>query len=204
MTPKRPVVVLTGYGEFQTFTNNISEQVVRYLTEKGIPEVELHTDIITVAYDDVTRVSAELHSKHKPIVTIHCGLHYLADAVVLERKARNNGYDILDVKEQLPPGNCCYPQFRSEEACLETCLNVDDIISSINCPVPLTTSSDAGLYLCEFIYYNSLRRNPNTLFVHLPPLERGFKLEDLAEVVRQIVISAVEQCKNRLRNKDSL
>ena len=52
------------------------------------------------------------------------------------------------------------------------------------------TSCDAGLYLCEFIYYRGLREmKGNSIFVHVPPMdvlpsEQAAKtIKDIAETI---------------------
>ncbi|OQR67670.1 pyroglutamyl-peptidase 1-like [Tropilaelaps mercedesae] len=189
-----PVVLITGYGLFRDFSTNSSKEVVEQLGKVGIENIDLRTEILPVEYNQVKRRSQELFEKHQPILTVHCGMHSKAHAVVLEQKARNSGYDAADVQGQLPENNCCMscasPEF------LTTSLDLEAIAAQIGkgISMPVYISRDAGNYLCEFIYYCSLSRCRRTLFVHFPHLSSEFTLEGLANTLKRIVVIAVAQC----------
>lgn len=52
----------------------------------------------------------------------------------------------------------------------------------------MTTSSDAGRFLCEFIYYQSLFiDSKRTVFIHIPDLDDQFTVENLAETIQLII-----------------
>lgn len=57
----------------------------------GIENVDLRTEILSVVYSEVKKRTQELFEQHKPLLTVHCGMHSQADAVFLEQEARNSG-----------------------------------------------------------------------------------------------------------------
>lgn len=68
-----------------------NKQVVEQLGKTGIDNIDLRTEIFPVEYAEVKRRSQELFEEHHPLLTIHCGMHSQARAVVLEQEARNSG-----------------------------------------------------------------------------------------------------------------
>lgn len=49
-------------------------------------------------------------------------------------------------------------------------------------------------YLCEYIFYKSLSINPKrTLFVHVPPINQPYTVNELAEAISIIVKCALKQ-----------
>ncbi|OQV19072.1 putative Pyroglutamyl-peptidase 1, partial [Hypsibius exemplaris] len=55
-------------------------------------------------------------------------------------------------------------------------------------------SEDAGRFLCEFIYYTSLRINEKaTLFIHVPPLDKPFGAAEIADAIKTVILRVCEQ-----------
>ena len=49
-------------------------------------------------------------------------------------------------------------------------------------------SNDAGRFLCEYLYYQSLFIDPKrTVFIHIPELNKKYTVENLAETIQLIV-----------------
>ena len=74
--------------------------------------------------------------------------------------------------------------------------------------VPVSTSEDAGRFLCEFIYLTSLkaaaraeggdgRRSEKVLFMHVPPLEEPFGVETGRKVLVEVVKGMVQAGEER-------
>ena len=79
---------------------------------------------------------------------------------------------------------------------LSTLLPIDAICARVQrcTSVPVKTSNDAGRFLCEFIYYQSLfidRRR--TVFIHVPDLDDQFTVENLAQAI-QLIIYELLRC----------
>ena len=55
-------------------------------------------------------------------------------------------------------------------------------------------SSDAGHYLCDFVFFKSLHAsNGRSLFIHVPPLNEPFTAQELAEIINMILHKIVDQ-----------
>jgi len=187
----RPVVVLTGYGLFHIYASNSSKEVVENIAASGIDGIDLRAEILPVAYDSVRKRTQELFEECRPCVTIHCGMYADANAVILEQIARNTGYDAADVRGEVLSSKCCV---ESSPEFLKTCLDLEKIVTDCKTSIPVYISRDAGLYLCEYVYYLSLNRCQRTLFIHLPEICETYPLDKLVEAVRRIIVLAVQQC----------
>lgn len=193
-----PTVLLTGFGLFRDYSHNSSSEVVKALASTGIPGTRLITQEVPVEYGHVSTVVPELWQKYKPDLVVHCGMHALARNLIVENQARNGGYCAADNRGTLPEqGLCC--GCSPEDERLSTCFDLAALTKQLKeagCPVPVETSSDAGRFLCEFIYFTSLRISPWTVFVHVPPIGEPYCVGQLASTVSKIVQQLLEQKKN--------
>lgn len=100
------------------------------------------------------------------------GVSHQADSLTIEHHAYNNGYNRLDIF------NKCPVQTNAECSILETGIDIKELCNSVNknfersgCKACL--SHNAGRYLCEYIFYQSLSIEPTkTLFVHVPDFDK--------------------------------
>lgn len=103
---------------------------------------------------------------------LHVGVSHKAESLTIERHACSNGYNRFDVC------NKCPDETTVECNVLETGIDVKELCDSVNenfeksrCKACL--SHDAGRYLCEYIFYQSLSIEPaKTLFVHVPDFDK--------------------------------
>lgn len=74
---------------------------------------------------------------------------------------------------------------------MKTLLPLDDIYAQVKrrTDVPVMISEDAGRFLCEYIYYQSLFIDPKrTVFIHIPDSDKQiFTVENLAETIQLII-----------------
>lgn len=198
----KPTVLLTGFGLFRDYSHNSSSEVVKALGATGIPGTRLVTQEVPVEYGHVSTVVPDLWLKHKPDLVVHCGMHALAHTLIVENQARNGGYCAADNRGTLPEqGLCCGCSPKDER--LSTCFDLvalTEQLKAAGCPVPVETSSDAGRFLCEFIYFTSLRISPWTVFVHVPPIGEPYCVEQLASTVSKIVQLLLEQKRNMAKS----
>ncbi|CAN7944682.1 unnamed protein product, partial [Ixodes hexagonus] len=199
-----PTVLLTGFGLFRDYQSNSSSEVVRELGKKGIPGVNLVVVEVPVEYEAVSTLVPRLWEQHRPVVSdtnnaqglaVHCGMDAGAQALVLEQVANNGGYCALDNQGALPSQGLCSGSCPQQKL-LRTTFDLDSLckkLKAASCQVPVQVSSDAGRFLCEFIYYTSLNISPSTVFVHVPPVDRPFSVEQLASTVGTIIQNLLEQ-----------
>jgi pyroglutamyl-peptidase len=77
---------------------------------------------------------------------------------------------------------------------LRTIIPLVDICARVQhrSKLPIIVSDDAGRYLCEYIYYQSLYiDSKRTIFIHIPELDKNFTVENLAETIQLIIYEAL-------------
>lgn len=102
---------------------------------------------------------------------MHLGVRAKAKCLTIESKACSKGYCRPDVNDQ----KCIEEDVPLKE--LKTAIDVDSVCYHVNTNstkngCEACVSEYAGLYLCEYTYYHSLKIGPErTLFVHVPDLD---------------------------------
>lgn len=100
------------------------------------------------------------------------GVSHKAESLTIECHARSDGYNRFDIYEKRPD------ETNIELNVLKTRIDVKELCNNVNknsekngCKACL--SNDAGRYLCEYIFYQSLSiDSTKTLFVHVPDLNK--------------------------------
>lgn len=162
-------VLITAFGPFQEFSENPSEMVMKAMmadeTIQNIPDLLIGWETITVSYSAVDQCQSRWNNQHYSLI-IHMGVASQDSMMRLEVKAQNckAGKDVEGVEPHSVP---IVPD--SEDA--ETRINMA-ILQQLceRYPGKVRISEDAGTYLCNYIYYQSLSRvKPDThvLFVHI-------------------------------------
>ena len=102
-----------------------------------------------------------------------------------------------DIHGKRPKGQCCVP---GGPECLQTKFNLHKIVDKVSRrqgDVEFVVSSDAGRYLCDFIYYTSLHVNSTpVLFVHVTELEKPYSVHQLAKALKNIIEVVLEEMGN--------
>ncbi|KAH9447157.1 hypothetical protein Pst134EA_029201 [Puccinia striiformis f. sp. tritici] len=178
-TQKPVKVLLTGFGPFRTHLTNASFEIVKRAiaksgeTVEGVSgrEVEVvgHREPIRVSYKSVDELLSELYETHPDIdLVIHTGLNatLARSEFLIETIAHRDRYVSPDVDGLV--GDDFLSQSKREQwidngpLSLSSSVLVAPLIqqvkAQISVPIELKASTDAGRYLCEFIYYDSLLR----------------------------------------------
>jgi len=137
-------------------------------------------------------------------VLIHLGVHSTLRGYRVERVAWNeSSFRIPDAAGRKPQGVTICAEDGGLEACLRTVIPVEEVVDRLqNLGYPCEASNDAGRYLCNFIYYGSLKASAQvtsdgvsdctSLFVHVPPfsvIEESSQcafVQDLLRVVAEL------------------
>jgi len=192
--PDKSVVLVTGFGPFGSHTVNSSWLGVQELVGLSLPDnIELITCEIPVEYSTVSSLVPKLWKEHKPKLVIHVGVSGIAREITLEQQAHNDGYDKVDACGCLHSSSCCVTD---APACIRSRLDMERVKQYINenSTVAAMVSHDPGRYLCDFIYYTSLNINDTcTAFIHVPPLNKPYSAQQLAEGIRAAIISMMQQ-----------
>jgi len=215
-------VQLTGFGPFAGHAVNASWETVRELS-RGLGRslevggqryaVRLPASPLQVAYATVDALASAGHYGAAPSPQGGLGpelpIHFVMHVGVgregplrLESQARNFCYAMPDA---------CGGWCGDAGACvqdgppsLQTPLDLNKVCAqaqAIGCPAELEISSDAGLYLCEYVFYKSLHsalcsdgNGPVVLFVHVPPIGTPYSLQQLVASLRAVLKACLEQC----------
>ncbi|KAJ8947890.1 hypothetical protein NQ318_010036 [Aromia moschata] len=185
-------ILVTGFGPFQGHTINASWEAVKMLPD-NVNGCRIIKEEVPVMYDYVERNIPKLWETLKPVLAIHVGVSSSTSKLTIEKCAHRTGYRRCDFsgKPRRTGKAVCVG-----EECIYTGIEVDEICSILNrsermkaCP-----STNAGRYLCEFIFYTSLNIDSGrTLFVHVPPLGEPYSAEELAEGLMDIIKAALRQ-----------
>ena len=195
------IIVVTGFGLFRDYTVNASWEAV-----KGLPDIwtdlenTLIIEEIPVEYEFIQKNVPEKWEDKKPDFVVHVGVSSKATSLTLEVQAHNDGYEKPDVKSCYPHAQCC---LTSGSDILKSSLDLPQLCSSVNktftetgLGVDACLSEDAGRYLCDFSYYKSLHAmQGKSLFIHVPPLDQPYSVQQLSKAVRVVLQHIIQQIK---------
>jgi pyroglutamyl-peptidase len=159
-------ILITAFGPFDKFTVNPSEIVLNMLKESiNIHQyLEFEWQVLNVSYKEIDYFIKNKKSHHDLI--IHLGVATNSKQMRFEKKAKNlkSGKDIYNVNpsNEAISGNI---DFISSSFPINI---LNNIISNISTHVVF--SNDAGTYLCNYLYFNSLHYfsdKTHVLFVHI-------------------------------------
>lgn len=214
--PRKAVTILvTGFGPFQDkFPINPSYEIVKRLPEALAAASPKHASVriirygtpIRVAFDEVRELVPQLHNDYAGTadVVLHIGMASGRKFYCIERYAHRDGYTKnKDLDGNIPPEDEGRTVFADCPTTMTTSLDYDNVLLNWQGNVleipenkpgwgcDLKESHDAGHYLCDYIYFNSLaftgRRSGDmeavgsisrpVLFMHVPAESDGDMLE---------------------------
>ena len=179
-TPSAELIV-TGFGPFGAHSYNPSTDAARSLADARGTEAHL----LSVTYTTAAQFArAHLHRARRPVLLIHLGLGARRSRLCFEHRAKNERDDRQDQLEMRHdsalPGT--QPVFDEPPTKRSTGLDVDALAASFNERRPddlprARTSDDCGSFVCNALYYHSLRAcdryapsGSDALFIHIPEL----------------------------------
>ncbi len=210
---KNPLKCLvTGFGPFPGFKVNPSELLVKKLNQLQPDEFENFetlAEVLPTEWKASLQCLGLLHEKFKPDIMIHFGVSSEAFGFQFEQCANNGFSTKLDAAglRYSPDMNASRDEDR-----IFTRIDIKALIDKLNhnygCPAYF--SNDPGNYICNSLYYHSLKLSDrpegpeSVLFVHVPPLtdgveqsgtqlNNGFTLERLTAGAIKIVATVMEQ-----------
>jgi pyroglutamyl-peptidase len=166
-------VLLTGFGPFPGVPENPSARLAQTLAAHSAGlECELHSQVLPTEWEAVAALMPALQATLQPHVMIHFGLSERARAFRIECSAHNRTAPRADARGALPSSGVILAQ-RPDR--LDTSLPASVFAAHLKAQgLAAATSSSAGSYLCNFLYYLSLdwsarqETPPLALFVHIP------------------------------------
>ncbi|CAO3684975.1 unnamed protein product [Umbelopsis ramanniana] len=193
--------LVTGFAPFGKHLINPSWEVAKLLSgttmttdKKSVLISSLH---LPVEYQPVVDIVSPLHREpHQYKYIFHIGVG-LDGPVEMETLARNGPYEKPDNLNAIPEGN-----YTKGPDTLYTKVDVEQIFEwgkrekNWNAE-DVRVCADAGLYLCEWTFYLSLResqeddtKHATVLFIHVPTIGDGKgqkSLQKMTELVRDII-----------------
>ncbi|CUS13842.1 unnamed protein product [Tuber aestivum] len=235
--PKKDITIyLTGFGPFRRHTQNSSWAITSSFlphttihTETHAITLQPHPHWLKVAYATVTSEIPPLHTAtdNEFDYILHVGLGK-AGGYHLERRAFEDGYVFGDVDGKVPGGADAAPERgimhsegeeRREPGGREfgCALDLQWVVEGVEKfepeetpgkELPIKVSDDAGRFLCEFIYYTSLKaacekegngklKSEKVLFMHVPPLAEPFGVETGRKVLIEVAKGMVKAGEER-------
>ncbi len=203
---QRPILV-TGFGPFHHHVVNASWVAVQELKQLGVEhnsqQVPLEIREVVVAYDVVSTTIPRLYKEVSPRLCVHVGVSPYK-CVKLERVARNRGYTTVDIKGKTPSSLACVSE-GPDLIC--TTFNVDSVCRSVSqkqLDVKFDVSGDAGRYLCDFIYYQSLHQEQApVIFVHVPELDKPYSVDQLALALKNIIEALLKELESAAEKSEN-
>ncbi|GKA56512.1 peptidase C15, pyroglutamyl peptidase I [Tanacetum coccineum] len=192
--PKNVVIHVTGFKKFNVFATNPTETLVAnlksYVEKTGLPlGVSLGSCTVLEtagegALDTLKKVlessvSSENRSCSTEVVWLHMGLNGGASKFAIERQAVNEAtFSCPDELGWQPKRLPIVADDGEITRIRETPCSVDAILEFLKsikgCDAMI--SDDAGRFVCNYVYYQSLRfaeeKGHKSLFVHVPPFSR--------------------------------
>ena len=224
-------VYVTGFGPFAEADVNPTQVLVESLQEgSGVGldgilarrfvcdvDCEKSTALVATLREGAETVCAEPSTSGAPtaVVFLHLGVFASATSFRIERRAYNEAtFRYPDASGRQPRNVPIRPEDGGVDRCLRTTLPVDAVARALrgkghNCAV----SDDAGRYLCNWIYWESLRaaaacaakgapnRNARffSLFAHVPPFA-AVPEETQKTFLRDLLAAVADACRSEVRS----
>jgi pyroglutamyl-peptidase len=190
-------IFITGYGIFRNYPRNPSAEAVKLLQQKLQQISNPRFENIEFVIEPELKVTYEaidaLKYPDDCDFIINVGVSCKADTLLtLETQACKSGYTKLDVENCIKDTESCDGELAL--SCSEfTIVDVDKIVDFMNGAA--VKSTDAGRYLCEYVYYKSLKVQPRSLFVHVCE-EDKFSVEKTSQGLYDllVVLADMYQC----------
>ncbi|XP_074566630.1 uncharacterized protein LOC141823268 [Curcuma longa] len=189
--PSVVVVHITGFKKFHGVSENPTETIVRnlkgFMQKKELPEglVLGSCNVLETAGEGALpqlleffqhAVSGEVNESlnMKQTILLHLGVNSGATRFAIENQAVNEAtFRCQDEKGWKPQRVPIISSDGSLSTVRETSLPVNEIVKALlNMGYDVMPSDDAGRFVCNFVYYHSLRfaeqNRIKSLFVHVP------------------------------------
>ena len=170
-------ILVTAFEPFGGSDTNISQKVLDAI------QADVAKLLLPVSFRRAPEVLNEAIGQFQPDVIIAMGQAAKGDKIRLERLAIN----MMDSAKGDNDGYIPNEELICPEAplALKTALPVKQLCADcVNAGLPTIVSNSAGLYVCNCIYFEALRRTPNSLFVHIP---KNMDIEIAKQVINSLI-----------------
>lgn len=203
--------VVTGFGPFRNSkanpTTQIANRIVDFLTERNGADLggrvsALVMEVSVKAADsEIEKLSEQYSNNSGRTVLLHLGVNYKGESFQLEQFAYNDATFRIPDERGYQPKHQPIDKGMELGASLETCLDVEQIKTTMNQTI---VSTDPGRFLCNYTYFSSMKkfqacRSNETqdqrfysLFFHVPPFS-VIPEEEQMETTAQLIESIDQQ-----------
>lgn len=195
------VVLLTGFGPFPGTPENVSAALVRDVSRharRDLKQHRFHASILPTEWDAAPQRVAALIARLHPSIALHFGVAKDSQAFRIETRGLNSCRMIGDNTGRMPPAE----QLIADAPAAYDCgLPIDKIVQRLSdLHLPVTTSDDAGGYLCNSVLFHTLHacrhsEAPLTAgFIHVPNAfdAPGLSFDDAVRGSLEIIKIAIE------------
>lgn len=185
-------IVVTGFQKFGNLLENPSEQLAKQFKNHYILETSGKC---------VDECLLWKENGERPILYVHLGVNAEAKEICIEKFGYNCArFNIPDVNGWTANG-----ELIDEEEILDSALqcrvNVGNVVAMAKLKNrPVEVSEDPGRYVCNYLYYNSLRKtacskNAFAVFVHIPlftTMKMELQKQYLEELIEMMVVEILK------------
>ncbi len=168
-------ILVTGFGPFPGVEVNPTQILAERLNQEQFQGLSVVSIVLDVSFDRAAKQLLEALSNGWPRFVVHFGVATSSDRILVESQGVNcKSSDIPDVDEQqFESGlvNDSYPL----NSILRTSILTENLARSLNeNGYPALYSENAGRYVCNATYFNSLayvaesKSTTASLFIHTP------------------------------------
>ena len=184
-------ILITGFGPFLENAKNTSQEILFLLkTEPVLTSLDLQTLELPVEFSLAFEVFERKRQEIKPNLVFQLGLAASRCRIGLEKVGLNwIETSFPDNSGKIPPVG---EIFKNEPLGLLSQMPWSEFITQNPCK-EVELSFSAGTYVCNDLYYRSLREQtksaeyPSVGFIHLPPESPSFSIDRMKEVLVNII-----------------
>ena len=172
--------LITGFGSFPGVEKNPTEELIHDLSKHSSSQpVDIHAIVLDVSFErSAKKLMHHLQSNSvSPMFLLHFGVSR-SPYLRIERQAVNEKHaSIPDIDGMHCDGVAIDPKYALTKS-ISSSLHTDKLIQHLRkIGYPAKISYDAGRYVCNSTYYQSLRwtqsqqdsQGISSIFVHVPP-----------------------------------
>eukprot|EP01080_Neovahlkampfia_damariscottae_P005908 gene5908-9738_t len=179
---EKPIVYITGFGSFHGVTENPTQifvetiqKDVNFLDQKNYKLVS--TEVLEVsmnAVDDYFQKISQQDVQKKKVFFLHFGVHGRTKEFILESKAKNEAnFGVPDEKLNFPKNEKIERNFELDHWNSTSIVKkLNSIVLDLNQKYPVKLGDDPGRFVCNYMYYQSLKfsevNGTCSLFIHVP------------------------------------
>ncbi|OMO78243.1 Peptidase C15, pyroglutamyl peptidase I [Corchorus capsularis] len=191
--PKAVTIHVTGFKKFQGVAENPTETIVNnlmnFVQTKGLLRAGVTLGSCTVLetagdgalpmlYEVLESGISRTDTKNEQVIWLHLGVNSGAKKFAIERQAVNEAtFRCPDELGWQPEQHPIVAEDGGISRKQETTCSIEAILKVLkNKGYDVTISDDAGRFVCNYVYYHSLRfakqKGHKSLFVHVPLFSR--------------------------------